>query len=62
MKKALIGMKDEENIVEITTLEKMRVDMMKEVGEEHIYENPKNKNQSEKVTPLAPPLEERRKK
>ena len=44
--------------VDITKIKKRKVDMTKGVGEEHIYESPKN----EEATPLAASLIQKRKK
>ena len=43
VKKALLGMKAQENIAAKTTIEERIIDMTKGVGEEHIYESPKHK-------------------
>ena len=51
MKKTLILKKDEEKIVEITTVEERKIDMTEGVGEEHIYESLKKRARKRK-----PPL------
>ena len=42
----IIFIKYEEQILEITTIEEMRIDMTEGIKKEHIYESPKNKERT----------------
>ena len=50
VKKALLGMKTQENIAAKTTIEERIIDMTKGVGEEHIYEKKHREDQNEETT------------